>query len=173
MRLRRLLGCALALLCVSLAVLHARDTLDARNKYGAEWAERRVQNASLLLPDFIVIGAQKAGTTALKDVLRRHPRICMPAAELKFFDLNYRFGLTAYGSMLERQLGRSRPDHRASSRPRARIAAELPGARLVAVLRDPVRRAPGHAALFSYRFIVTIASCVHTPAPETQIDGFR
>ena len=31
--------------------------------------------------DFIVIGAQKAGTTTLYEYLRRHPEICMPAGK--------------------------------------------------------------------------------------------
>lgn len=38
--------------------------------------------------DFIVIGAQKAGTSALDSYLRQHPEIGMPAdkKELHFFD---------------------------------------------------------------------------------------
>src|SRR5688572_12330305 len=39
-------------------------------------------------PTFLVIGAQKAGTTWLSDMLRQHPAISMPdRKELHFFDV--------------------------------------------------------------------------------------
>ena len=42
--------------------------------------------------NFIVIGAQKAGTTALYHYLKKHPQIELPAIkELHFFDTNENF----------------------------------------------------------------------------------
>ncbi len=38
------------------------------------------------LPDFLVIGAQKAGTTWLHHNLRLHPQIWMPEGEVHYFD---------------------------------------------------------------------------------------
>ena len=37
------------------------------------------------LPDFVVIGAQKAGTTSLYNYLCAHPQIFLPRKELDFF----------------------------------------------------------------------------------------
>ncbi|MCB0375769.1 MAG: sulfotransferase, partial [Sinomicrobium sp.] len=39
-----------------------------------------------MLPDFIIIGAQKAGTTFLLKHLRQHPDIYMPPEEVPFFE---------------------------------------------------------------------------------------
>lgn len=36
-------------------------------------------------PDFFIVGAAKAGTTALRAYLRRHPEIYMPAGSLNWF----------------------------------------------------------------------------------------
>ena len=42
---------------------------------------------------FLIIGAQKGGTTSLFEYMRRHPQIQMPAnKEISFFDLNYSRG---------------------------------------------------------------------------------
>lgn len=41
-----------------------------------------------LLPDFIIGGAMKSGTTSLKYLLNRHPDIYIPKAELNFFDID-------------------------------------------------------------------------------------
>jgi hypothetical protein len=50
-------------------------------------AEERVEDNSLSLPDFLCIGAQKAGTSWLSTVLREHPQIFLPPIhELHFFD---------------------------------------------------------------------------------------
>ena len=64
------------------------------------------------LPDFVVIGAQKAGTTSLHRMLRQHPQIHMPRTkELHYFDFNYERGAEWYAAQFspgrrERRLGR-------------------------------------------------------------------
>src|SRR4051812_24838908 len=65
--------------------------------------------------DFIVIGAQKAGTTTLFEHLRRHPDVSLPAGkESAFFsqDENYRRGWDAYLEGLAREGGMSGSDRR-------------------------------------------------------------
>lgn len=50
-------------------------------------------------PTFLVIGSQKAGTTWLADMIRQHPKICMPdKKELHFFNKkeNYQKGIEWY-----------------------------------------------------------------------------
>jgi hypothetical protein len=45
-----------------------------------------VQGQTLKLPDFLLVGAAKSGTTSLADYLRQHPQIFMPEEkELHFF----------------------------------------------------------------------------------------
>lgn len=50
-----------------------------------------VKDNSLSLPDFLCIGAQKAGTSWLSTVLREHPQIFLPPIhELHYFDRLYK-----------------------------------------------------------------------------------
>jgi len=39
----------------------------------------------MVLPDFLIGGAPKAGTTALHNYLRQHPEICMSEPKETFF----------------------------------------------------------------------------------------
>lgn len=52
-----------------------------------------------ILPDFIIIGAQKGGTTALFEYLSNHPQV-KPSKikEIQFYDMNYTKGLEWYKS---------------------------------------------------------------------------
>src|SRR5919197_1788422 len=53
------------------------------------------------LPDFLILGAQKAGTTALYSYLRRHPQITGPVfKEISFFDRHYARGERWYRAHL-------------------------------------------------------------------------
>ena len=49
------------------------------------------------LPDFLIIGAHKAGTTALYSYLRRHPQVTGPTwKEVSYFDRHHRRGTAWY-----------------------------------------------------------------------------
>lgn len=107
------------------------------------------------MPDFLVIGAAKSGTTALSEYLRHHPSIymCRPK-EPDFFanDQQYAKGLDWYRSLFEpRAPGQlcgeasttyTRWPH--SSDAAARIAEHLPNAKLIYILRPPAPRAYSH-----------------------------
>ena len=55
------------------------------------------EDASRRAPDFIVIGAEKSGTTSLHQYLRSHPQVIPPVEkEIDFFDLEYSCGLDWY-----------------------------------------------------------------------------
>lgn len=48
-------------------------------------------------PDFLIIGAQKCGTTSLFYYLSQHPDLCLPAIkELQFFTFEYSKGWPWY-----------------------------------------------------------------------------
>lgn len=99
------------------------------------------------LPDFVIIGAQKAASTLLLHSLRRHPEAWLPAAEQPFFrDPLYTPGgfddfARPYATRTEHRLGLKCPDYLARPEVPSRLAADLHCPDLVVCLRDPVARA--------------------------------
>ncbi|HEX6376779.1 MAG TPA: sulfotransferase [Allosphingosinicella sp.] len=112
------------------------------------------------LPDFIIIGAMKAGTTSLSSYLREHPQVMgTPQKEVHYFDNHYARGPFWYRrhfpmleavARRERQLGKRvavgevSPYYSFHPAAAERIHGLLPGVRLIALLRDPVARAYSH-----------------------------
>ena len=104
------------------------------------------------LPDFVVIGAAKAGTTSLYALLDRHPQIFMPEIkEPEFFarDDIYASGIEAYAQAYAQAeegqiVGEASTIYSLSPffpETAARMARHIPRAKLVYVLREPVGRA--------------------------------
>lgn len=110
-------------------------------------------------PDFLVIGAEKAGTTWLYEVLRSHPQIFLPdAKELHFFNSmdsngrrNDRFenGLVWYENHFATApkgaiCGEATPMYLCDPLAPSRIHQLCPSARLIVILRNPISRAWSH-----------------------------
>lgn len=101
------------------------------------------------LPTFLVIGAEKAGTTWLKHNLRTHPDVFVPSEkELHFFDKeeNWRRGVSWYASFFLPGAGLAArgeltPGYLSSPVAPERIRQLLPDVKLLAILRQPVDRA--------------------------------
>jgi hypothetical protein len=110
-----------------------------------------------VLPDFIIIGAQKCGTTSLYEYLAAHPAVA-PAArkEVHYFDRGFRRGRAWYrahfptvpyrlvSEALTRQrlvVGEASPMYLFHPQVPRRVRALLPDVKLIALLRDPVERA--------------------------------
>ena len=109
-------------------------------------------------PDFMVVGAQRCGTTSLYKTLVQHPHV-LPAGLHKgvhYFDTDYQrgagwyrshFPTKAWARLVQRRTGtwpvtgEASPYYMFHPLVGERIAADLPEARLVAILRDPVERA--------------------------------
>jgi hypothetical protein len=114
------------------------------------WAFGRATARIRPLPDFLIIGAQKAGTTALYTYLRRHPSITGPAwKEVSFFDRQYTRGAAWYRGNFPlrssgRTVGEASPSYLFHPLAPQRVAALLPDVKLIAILRDPVDRAYSH-----------------------------
>lgn len=94
---------------------------------------------------FMILGAQKAATSAIQSALRANPEVYMPKGESAFFEEpEYskrhweRFGDPAGNS---RCCGIKRPDNLCSTVIIDRIRNHLPDAKFIIVLRDPVSRA--------------------------------
>lgn len=108
------------------------------------------------LPNFLIIGAMKCGTTSLYRYLQAHPQVFMPRVkELDFFsaELNWQRGWPWY----ERQFAAAHPEALAlgeastsyTKYPRykgvpQRIAHYLPTIRLIYIVRDPLQRIRSH-----------------------------
>lgn len=101
-----------------------------------------------MLPDFMIIGAQKSATTFLQMVLSSHPSIFIPNGEVPFFeDPDYGKGdlyplEKIYQHALSGALlGLKRPNYLAKPECPERIARHLPNTKLIIILRNPVSRA--------------------------------
>ncbi|MFN8073962.1 MAG: sulfotransferase domain-containing protein [Kineosporiaceae bacterium] len=121
---------------------------------------RRATAGLRVLPDFVIAGAMKAGTTSLYRYLCAHPDV-MPAArkEVHFFDVHYARGPQWYRSMfpttVQRDLlarthgrpvltGEASPYYLFHPLAAERAAGLVPAAKVVVLLRDPVERAWSH-----------------------------
>lgn len=103
------------------------------------------------LPDFLVIGAMKAGTTFLFAALAAHPHVIRSRRrEIHFFGSRFRRGESWYrthfptGFELRRYraiTGEGSTSYLANPDSPVRIRSLLPAVRMVALLRDPVDRA--------------------------------
>lgn len=122
-------------------------------------------------PDFLLIGAKRGGSTSFYFDLITHPQVALlfprpdhlpKAAATKgihYFDSNYGRGMRWYRSHLPSErvrkqqadrtggevvVGEGSPYYLTHPAAPSRVAGDLPGVRLVAVLRDPVERAYSH-----------------------------
>ena len=135
----------------------ARSSVDSLTRASAELSAL-LTSPRRMLPDFLVIGGKRCGSTSLYQYLIRHPgvRPCRASKGTHYFDVNYQRGWVWYRSKFP--VDRRRP-RQAGHRPITgeaspyyldhplapfRIARALPGVRLIAVLRDPVERAWSH-----------------------------
>ena len=117
------------------------------------WMFHRLTTPLRVMPDFLIIGVMKGGTTSLFRYLAKHPAINPPfRKEIKFFDLHYRQGLNWYRAhfplktkmMGDTVTGEATPYYIFHPLAAKRVAGDLPNAKLIAILRNPVDRAYSH-----------------------------
>jgi Sulfotransferase family len=104
------------------------------------------------VPDFFIVGQFKSGTTALYQMLRRHPQIFMPEFKELWFFAPELLGrsrsrsrpdtLEGYTSLFdgarpEERVGEATPSYLMSTAAARRIAEVQPDARIIAILREP------------------------------------
>lgn len=129
-----------------------KAALVAADQIGQRTASRRV------LPDMLIVGGQRCGTTTLFKALAQHRAFLGPTMRkgVHYFDLQpeqsldwYRahFPLRSAVENLQRSgdgraaVGESSPYYLWHPLTAQRIAKTLPGVRVIALLRDPVERA--------------------------------
>jgi hypothetical protein len=102
------------------------------------------------LPNFLIIGAMRSGTTSLTRYLRSNPQVFMAQPkELHYFDFEFDRGVDWYRRHFDesggvRAVGEATPNYLYLAEAMPRLAALVPDARLVAILRNPVDRAYSH-----------------------------
>lgn len=124
------------------------------------WPYRRATSCFRSLPDFIVIGAQRSGTSSLFHCLSQHPQV-LPSfkKEIHFFDGgldpradNYSKGESWYRAHFplrkrlipDRKTGEASPLYLFHPLVADRIRTLVPEVRLVAILRNPIDRTISH-----------------------------
>jgi hypothetical protein len=142
--------------------------LKRRISLGVSKVQRELTSQDRVLPDFLILGVQKGGTTSLFRYLEGHPNVVSVfKKEIKYFDCNYPKGLdwyrshfpssaemsSGYNSKIQKVSGMSDPVQKSGEaspnyifHPLAaqRVKETVPNARLILLLRDPVSRAYSH-----------------------------
>lgn len=116
----------------------------------------------MTMPNFLIIGAEKSGTTALYHYLKQHPQIYMSSVkEPNFFSLEgeklddlgpghlpsgHITDIEDYRKLFrgvsdETSIGEASPAYLYQQKAAERIRHHIPDAKLIAILRDPVERA--------------------------------
>lgn len=130
------------------------DRLSVYNVYRALTGHFRV------LPDFIILGGAKCGTTSMFEYLIEHPDIYSPSnKEINFFNryfprgINWyrgNFALSAYKFYIEKicrrsfLTGEATPNYLIHPLTAKRISEFIPNVKLIVLLRNPVERAYSH-----------------------------
>jgi len=103
-----------------------------------------------ILPSWIIVGAQRSSSSSVFKYLTAHPQVGAPCVkEIHYFDNNYHRGLNWYlGHFPTRSghciSGEGTPYYMAHPHAPRRIANDLPGVKIIVVLRNPVDRAYSH-----------------------------
>ena len=107
-----------------------------------------------IIPNFLVIGTMRSGTTWLDGVLRTHPDIYLPQRrkEVHFFDQYYERGIEWYQNFFSfaddrlnyKSIGEITPDYLYHPEVPARIKKHIPNCKFIVIFRNPVDRAYSH-----------------------------
>lgn len=101
-----------------------------------------------MLPNFMIIGAQKSASTFVHECLREHPDVFMPKGETPFFEDPFyaQSDIEQLEALFnnvkdETMLGIKRPDYLGEAECPARIHKHIPDPKFIVILRNPVERA--------------------------------
>lgn len=116
------------------------------------WRRIKALHTNLSGPDFLIIGAQRSGTTSLFHYLGHHPRVKLPIIkEIHYFDLQFYRSTNWYFAHFPQShksqftiTGEASPYYLFHTDVPYRVAELLPNVRLIILLRDPVARAYSH-----------------------------
>ncbi len=129
-----------------------------RAAHATSYAVGRTTQSWRLLPSLLIAGGQRCGTTSMYRALAQHPAMIKPVLRkgIHYFDVDYRADLRHYRAHFPLARTGRTSAARVGARPVAfesspyylwhplaaeRIAADLPGAKVLVLVRDPVERA--------------------------------
>ncbi len=118
----------------------------------------RLTSRARMTPEFLIIGGQRCGTTSMYRTLAQHPNVLKAVKHkgIHYFDTDYQRGMDWYrahfplrrtADAVERRTGvrpltfESSPYYMFHPLAAERIARDLPGVKVLVLLRDPVERA--------------------------------
>jgi hypothetical protein len=137
-----------------MGIARARHLAKDRHEKIAAAQRRAIEGP---LPDFVVLGTQRGGTSFFYRLLTKHALVRGAAAkELHFFDNKFSEGVGWYrrcfseGKRIDGQrtiIGEASPKYLFDPQVPERMARIVPEARLIALLRNPVDRAYSHYQL--------------------------
>lgn len=125
----------------------------------------------VVYPNFLYIGAEKAGSSWIYEILREHPQVFVPVAkDIQFFDKNYDKGIDWYLSLFkpgagQRAIGEVSHDYFLAEESAALIQKHLPEVRLICCLREPIER-----TMSSFLFYKTTVLDKETTFAEFALD---
>ena len=104
-----------------------------------------MKNHNCTTANFLIVGAMKAGTSSLANVLDQHPKIFIPKNELHFFnrDENYKKGYDFYNENFNKNFlnGEKTPSYSYQENCAERIYKYNKNLKLIWILRNPINRA--------------------------------
>ncbi|MEO3812111.1 sulfotransferase [Sphaerisporangium sp. B11E5] len=129
-----------------------------RSAHAVAQAAGRLTAGARVTPSFLIVGAQRCGTTSMYRALARHPLVLKPNLRkgVHYFDMAYQRGAAWYRAHFPLEATAHRLERRYGMRPVAfesapyylfhphaltRAARDLPGVKLIVLVRDPVERA--------------------------------
>jgi hypothetical protein len=121
-------------------------------------AAGHLTHSARMLPSFLIVGAQRCGTTSMYRALSQHPAVLKAVLHkgVHYFDTDYQrgigwyqghFPLKAHARWVERSAGtapvtfEATPYYMFHPLVAQRISRDLPGVKLLVQVRDPVERA--------------------------------
>jgi len=129
-------------------------------RYASNRSLKKLISPFKVLPDFIIVGAQKSGTTSLYNYLKQHPNVFSTSKkEIEFFDWGFWRGEYWYRSYFpsiflkffmkklcnkEFVTGEASPDYIFHPFAAQRIYEMLPKIKVILLLRNPIDRAYSH-----------------------------
>ncbi len=142
-----------------------------------------------VLPDYLIVGGQRCGSTSLHNYLAEHPRVGRPRIkEIQYLSIEHargerwyrgHFPTRAYAAAVGARrggrllVGEASPYYLFHPLAPARAAALLPEARIIAVLRDPVARAYSHYQLEVALGCEPLGFAEALDAEEERLEGER
>ncbi|XP_077980306.1 heparan sulfate glucosamine 3-O-sulfotransferase 1-like [Glandiceps talaboti] len=152
--------------CRQNKTVHTEDGELSQNKTQLLYGEHLNISTRKHLPDAIIAGAKKCGTTAIKAFLSYHPSVAMPRGEVHYFDVHYSRGIQWYVNRMPvpkpgQIVIEKTPGYFVMSDVPQKIYDEIsPKLKIIFVLCEPV-----HRAVSDFVYVKPVLKLLHHSLP--------